>query len=512
MMIRANPTFGGSRQTGGFNATMRLFLGSLFLCAGMFLSQDACAETPALPDHATQNLADFDFMVEKITTNYAGYDTKVTDANRAALADLTARLRAKVGTATDQELSAVLTEWSGFFHDGHTRVSGTGSAVPAETVSAVEYPQLDWTEASVRASFAKLGQHRDPLEGIWRIAGDRYRVAVLRTGTGKDAFAAVVLSTTADNWSPGQVKAKISRAEDGKFKALFRYGDHSEAPFSGQLIADGALFDLGPEFGPWTREWPVVKDPDAVDRQYPSGELFLRRISAKTLWLRIPSFDNPYATPLRTLLEAHKAELDATPNLVIDIRNNGGGSDFVYAPLSPLLYTKPIYEIGAELRASADNIALRHSLVEALKPPPEIAAQIEGQNQLMAAHLGAYVQPYERPFSIHRLDRILPFPKRVAILLDKAGSTAEQFLLEARQSHKVTLFGQRNSAGVLDFANVVSMPTPSGRFTVQWAISRSARLPNDPVDPDGIASDILIPKSERDPVTYATHWLERQVD
>jgi hypothetical protein len=35
---------------------------------------------------------------------------------------------------------------------------------------------------------------------------------------------------------------------------------------------------------------------------------------------------------------------------------------------------------------------------------------------------------------------------------------------------------------------------------------------NDPVDPDGIAPDVLIPKGERDPVIYAIRWLERQVD
>jgi hypothetical protein len=64
-------------------------------------------------------LTDFDFMADKITTNYAGYDTKVTDANRAALSDLTTRLRAKAGEASDGELTALLTEWSGFFHEGH---------------------------------------------------------------------------------------------------------------------------------------------------------------------------------------------------------------------------------------------------------------------------------------------------------------------------------------------------------------------------------------------------------
>src|SRR5271154_4594002 len=68
------------------------------------------------------NLADFDFMVQKITTNYAGWDTKVTDANRAELAALTARLRARAATARDDEMPALLGEWVGFFHDGHTGI------------------------------------------------------------------------------------------------------------------------------------------------------------------------------------------------------------------------------------------------------------------------------------------------------------------------------------------------------------------------------------------------------
>jgi C-terminal processing protease CtpA/Prc len=106
----------------------------------------------------------------------------------------------------------------------------------------------------------------------------------------------------------------------------------------------------------------------------------------------------------------------------------------------------------------------------------------------------------------------MPFPKRVAVLVDNAASTGEQFLLEARQSRKVTLFGKENSAGVLDFSNTVDMPTPSGRYRVFWATSRSLRLPGDPVDPDGIAPDIRIPADERDPVAFAQRWLERQVD
>jgi hypothetical protein len=473
-----------------------------------------CGTALAQPAAENDNLRDFDFVVEKITTNYAGYDTKVTDANRADLATLTARLRARAGAASDAELGALLTEWVGFFKDGHTRVFpiGAPAAAPGPAAPAPATPRVEWTEASVRAQFAALGRRRDPLEGIWRIDGERYRLAVLRTGATPDAFAAVVLSTTSESWKPGQVKADIKRGPDGAVSVTYRMGDHSERALTGELIADGVLLKLSDDLGAWSREWPAPRDPDIAARLFPTGELFLRRLSPGTLWLRIPDFDDSRAPVLKAALAAQADELATTPNLIIDLRNNGGGSDYVYGPLLPLIYTRPTITIGIELRASPDNIALRRGIIPQIQDSPGTVAQLEAQIALMEKNLGKYIQPDSEPFSIDRRDAVLPFPKRVAVLIDNAASTGEQFLLDARQSRKVTLMGKSNSAGVLDFANVVGMETPSGRFRVNWATSRSLRVPNDPVDPDGIAPDVRIPESEKDPVGFAQRWLERQVD
>jgi hypothetical protein len=56
------------------------------------------------------------------------------------------------------------------------------------------------------------------------------------------------------------------------------------------------------------------------------------------------------------------------------------------------------------------------------------------------------------------------------------------------------------------------MTSLSGRVHLQWATSRSLRLRDDPVDPRGVAPEVVIPKSEGDPVSYVKAWLERQVD
>jgi len=146
---------------------------------------------------------------------------------------------------------------------------------------------------------------------------------------------------------------------------------------------------------------------------------------------------------------------------------------------------------------------------ETERPEAEV---LDGQIARMKANPGGYVAGDTRPFSIMPLDAVRPFPRRVAVLIDGAGSSGEQFILAARQSRKVTLFGRGNSAGVLDFANVVGMTTPSGRFHMYWATSRSSRLPDDPVDPHGIAPDVRIPADVVDPIGFVTAGLERQAD
>lgn len=84
--------------------------------------------------------------------------------------------------------------------------------------------------------------------------------------------------------------------------------------------------------------------------------------------------------------------------------------------------------------------------------------------------------------------------------------------MDARQSRKVVLMGQENSAGVIDYGQMMGMPAPSGRFELRWATTRSLRLPGDPVDPHGIAPDILIPMNVDDPVLYAAKQLAKSAD
>ncbi|MBK8496873.1 MAG: hypothetical protein IPL50_19165 [Chitinophagaceae bacterium] len=110
------------------------------------------------------------------------------------------------------------------------------------------------------------------------------------------------------------------------------------------------------------------------------------------------------------------------------------------------------------------------------------------------------------------MKEVLPFPSLVGVLIDKkCGSTTEQFLLAAKQSKKVVMFGE-NSAGVLDYANMHFLDFPCFEWRLGYATSRSRRLPEQPVDNIGISPDIHLESytetKTQDWVSYATEYLK----
>ena len=79
-------------------------------------------------------------------------------------------------------------------------------------------------------------------------------------------------------------------------------------------------------------------------------------LNENTLYFNIPSFSWEAKSIIDSLFASNKDNLSKTSNLILDLRNNGGGSDDVYYTISPYLYTQPIKGIGVDMLASNDNI------------------------------------------------------------------------------------------------------------------------------------------------------------
>jgi C-terminal processing protease CtpA/Prc len=121
-----------------------------------------------------------------------------------------------------------------------------------------------------------------------------------------------------------------------------------------------------------------------------------------------------------------------------------------------------------------------------------------------AAQDGGFVTAAADTF---RLEGPLPMPRRVAVLTDRGcASSCEAFVLAARQSDKVTLYGD-NTGGLTDYGNVITDATPHPALRLYVPTARSNRLPEESYDVVGIPPHVRLPSE----VLYPLKWVREQL-
>ena len=110
-------------------------------------------------------------------------------------------------------------------------------------------------------------------------------------------------------------------------------------------------------------------------------------------------------------------------------------------------------------------------------------------------NIGKFINLNDDIVSIDTLDTIYSYPKNVALLINQnCGSTTEQFLLEAKQSKKVKLFGITTSGG-LDISNIYFVNSPCDEFKLWYGLTKSYRVPEMTIDNKGIQPDFYLDKT-----------------
>lgn len=239
-----------------------------------------------------------------------------------------------------------------------------------------------------------------------------------------------------------------------------------------------------------------------------SGQTEIQQLDEQTLLLRLPSFEWSEKKMIDSLLKSQQALLKKTPNWIIDIRGNGGGTDYTFQSLIPYLYTQAYIGKPDEYWSSEDNIAILEKNLKGLNPISPQGNFLKAIISLMKKHPGQFVNPLGKDTFSNTLDSSYTYPKKIGILISRETlSSAESFLLIAKQSKKVTLFGE-NSGGSLDYANTQYFDIPCDDYSLAIAISRSKRLPENPIDNIGIPPDVKINPLEKDKVRFVQQQLK----
>ncbi len=228
------------------------------------------------------------------------------------------------------------------------------------------------------------------------------------------------------------------------------------------------------------------------DRDYYPSLIFP---NSKTALLTIKTGNIDYKIDLDTLIENNQTILDSTEHLIIDLRGNTGGGDDTYNNVIPFIFTNPIITHGAYLWSSENNIALFEQYIHTPNIPIETRQELETLVRKGKEYPNSFVLLGESETDTLTIDMIKEFPNKVSIIIDgKCMSATEEFLLKAKQSSKTTIYGYEPTGGALDYSNLNPVITPSGYWYATVPTTRSSRIPDNPVDPNGIEPDVLVDK------------------
>ncbi len=435
-------------------------------------------------------LSDFNFLVSYINKNYPGLNDKIKDKSKNHLSIIEKDIKNVIKTKPDS-CYILLKKYTSYFKDNHLRV----------TLNRSNNPSSKYFKPTIKSNFnfdsLKATSNNNGLEGIWKDYYDEF--AITKEPNGK--IIGIALNFYGKD--KGEIIWEFIPTDSGTYQAVDVSSGLNPIKYDASLHLNGKVLEIH-DYSHFIRK----TDNSAYDLalaksyipNYPNGVNtfpLAMNLSDSTFYLRIPSFAGNTADKL---VQKHWLDITSRPNLIIDIRNNGGGNDYNYQILLKLLYTNPYDIKGVEWYATPDNIKVFEDALA--------SGNIKGgeDGRLWTAALLSEMKKNMGKFVVHPLtgrdstitrDTIYSYPKRVGIIINENNaSSAEQFLLSAKQSKKVILFGNKSTAGVLDYSNAIKIPFPSGNYSLIYPMTRSRRLPNNPIDNIGITPSITIPYQE----------------
>lgn len=332
-------------------------------------------------------------------------------------------------------------------------------------------------------------------EGIYNIFDSTMKIAVIKDPTFYHDYVGVVLESSRPLWKKGLVKWEGKLINDSTLRGILYLRNHRPRDEKFFLHDDNNEISWD-----WRREGapPLKPYTPSASANKPSPKIDASSLSPNTFYIKMASFDGT-KRPIDSILKANEQLLNMVPNLVLDIRGNGGGGDDPWLPLIPYFYTNPIRMIGADALASETTIGIFKKRLENKNISREDADYLNKRLALMENKKGQWVT--SNADEIYSALKPKAFPKKIIIIMNnECGSAAEEFLLAARQSTKVTLVGE-NSIGNLDYSNIVTTPFSCFPYTLVYATTRSRRLDlGQGIDNVGIAPKIYLPKE--------TNWLD----
>lgn len=220
-----------------------------------------------------------------------------------------------------------------------------------------------------------------------------------------------------------------------------------------------------------------------------------------------------YIEKIEKIMADNQNTIENSENMIIDVRNNLGGTDDAYAKLLPYINTNPTRVLSQEFLVTQTTIdEYQHWLditpddnenLEDKKSVREFIAKCKGK-------MGEFIQPENIAIYIDNVKPAEHSPKQIVILVNRnTASSGEGFVFKAKQSKKVKIMGTP-TYGALDYGSTNIFDFGCKNYTLMLPTWRSMRLPEYPIDNIGIQPDIYLDKSINNWIQFAVDYLENK--
>ena len=432
--------------------------------------------------------SDLNFMIGKIREAYAGYADKIDPATYDQL----------VRNVQQSKLADTFANYSqltGFFRDDHLEVFQVVTLGPKDSVQAVANLQTIRAGSTAHHNRGKNEAGIDKadkdkaMEGYW--LDDLHHSILYLRKTGKEEWRGYVVETK-DKAPAGYEVLRLTPDTGGRWLADYKdmsgpyrviTGAHFRTP---QVLVGGSYFKYK-KIGQYVPGMLARLQPFSYD---PS----ITPLDSQTVLVRMPDFGGYEVKVYDSLIKANFALLSRARTLIIDVRDNAGGTIRCFKPLFPLIWTNPIYEIhGLQLCSQAVIDEARG----------DYASYQKANDTARAARMLRLIDTLERNKDSFRLTGGGEFPvvqvpnsvRHVALVMDHGSrSAAELMALYFRQSKKVTFFGE-NTGGAVDYLDLLIYWLPHTHFQF-WLAGTKRQITTDQPRYDGIGIPPDVPISD----------------
>lgn len=433
-------------------------------------------------------------LIKKVESGYPGFNEKTKDT--IIYRDFKDKSIIKSRNVKDSDCSVILRNYLSYFKDQHIRLI------------IIDEGQVEENEKNEKKSDSKvnisreefynhISKSKDELEGVWKSS------SFPNTGFIKanNEYQGFFITADTTQWKPNDVRIKLMA--NGQAEYIMDDNSTIEEYYE---IFDGSILFLKNYNVVFIKEQPIPKlSQDEIKLKLDKIEgFYFTKVSDKTSLLRISSFADQYVKRIEKIIADNQQAIENSENLIIDVRNNLGGTYDAYDEILPYIITNNIRGVGQEFLVTQELI----DGVEDWFDDEEGKKKARRWISMFEGNIGKFVNTDTVDVNIRKIEMAKQSPKQIVILAnERTASSGEAFVLEAKQSKKVKILGTP-TFGAIDYGSASLFDFGCENYKLMMPTWRDMRLPDYPIDNIGVQPDIYLDKSIKDWVQFAVDYLE----